>query len=484
MKLKSLMLGSVAAAGLSTAGFAADLGVLTSTDVCNELGFSGLMISSDTNCLQISGGVEYEFIWGDYETGGDAGLVINTPIGDYTGDDQDVPVGNDEQDWESTVEAWLKFVGTAPSDFGPASATIKLLSEDEEAEFNDEEDVGEGDFSSNVKIDEAFVSIGDSTVITAGKRGSIAVREDDEPFNLLGLFNSQAVDEGVWFADGDYLGGHVIQVTSDLGNGLSVAVGLENLDGGNTDLDDEDNIDDDLATENDDETFLGESGIDDEGTLVGVVQYAGSNLTAHITGAAIGILDGEVEQWAMHAGATGTFDTFKVRGAVGYNGIEDFGVNDGETIDIWNALLSAQASFDMFTIAASGEYSYSELTDREGYGFGGSVGATVTEGVAINLGGRYFSVDDIDGDLDETESWQVAAQLVAELAETIKVTGELGVYGGEFVEENDFIDEDQVYYGAAELAWEPGGGFSSAVRGEAYSSDAYKFVFKAAKTFE
>ncbi len=30
MKLKSLILGSVAAAGLSTAGFAADLGVLTS----------------------------------------------------------------------------------------------------------------------------------------------------------------------------------------------------------------------------------------------------------------------------------------------------------------------------------------------------------------------------------------------------------------------------------------------------------------------
>ena len=29
MKLKSLILGSVAAAGLSTAGFAADLGVLT-----------------------------------------------------------------------------------------------------------------------------------------------------------------------------------------------------------------------------------------------------------------------------------------------------------------------------------------------------------------------------------------------------------------------------------------------------------------------
>ena len=46
MKIRSLVLGSVAAAGLSTAGFAADLGVLTSLDVCDNLGLSGLTISS------------------------------------------------------------------------------------------------------------------------------------------------------------------------------------------------------------------------------------------------------------------------------------------------------------------------------------------------------------------------------------------------------------------------------------------------------
>jgi hypothetical protein len=472
MKLKSLILGSVAAAGLSTAGYAADLGVLTSLDVCDALGLSGLTISSETNCLQISGGVEYEFVWGDYTADADGdgvadetGLPVATPIGIYTGDDQDVPVGDDLQDWESHIEVWLQFVGTASSDFGPASVHVKLLNEDLDAETYGEIQYVTPD--DDVNIDEAYVSIGDTTVIMAGKKGSIAVEDDDEPFNFLGLFNSQAVDEGVWFAEGDFLGGHVIQVVSDLGNGVSVAAGLENLEG--TD------------------GFAG--GVDDEGTFVGVVQYAGSNVTAHLTGAAIGILDGEVEQWAMHAGATGTFDMFKIRGAVGYNGIEDFAAAAvGEYIDIWNALLTAEASFDMFTLAVSGEYAYSELTDREGYGFGASIGAAVTEGVSINLGGRYFSADDIDdigADVaDEADSWQVAAQLVADLAETIKVTGELGVYGGEFVEENGFIDEDNVYYGAAELAWEPGGGFSSSVRGEVYNTDAYKVTFKAAKTFE
>ena len=59
MNIRNLLLGSVAAAGLSTGAYAADLGVLTSLDVCDALGLSGLTISSDTNCLQITGEVKY-----------------------------------------------------------------------------------------------------------------------------------------------------------------------------------------------------------------------------------------------------------------------------------------------------------------------------------------------------------------------------------------------------------------------------------------
>ncbi len=53
MNIRSLLLGSVAVAGLTTAGYAADLGVVTSLDVCDELGLSGLTISSDDTCLII-----------------------------------------------------------------------------------------------------------------------------------------------------------------------------------------------------------------------------------------------------------------------------------------------------------------------------------------------------------------------------------------------------------------------------------------------
>jgi hypothetical protein len=108
MKIRSLLLGSVAAAGLSTGGaYAADLGVLTSLDVCDALGLSGLTISSDTNCLQITGEVKYKFTWGDYR---------DDALGVATANDWDTVFpphsygvtfdgGNGANDWESRFDA-------------------------------------------------------------------------------------------------------------------------------------------------------------------------------------------------------------------------------------------------------------------------------------------------------------------------------------------------------------------------------------------
>lgn len=460
MKLKSLILGSVAAAGLSTAGYAADLGVLTSLDVCDALGLSGLTISSDTNCLQISGEVKYEFNWGDYRgsyTVANTHDSENTLSKPFTIDDNDGAAGT-EHDWESQVDAWLKFVGTADSDFGAAKAVIKLKAVNEtrvqnEVEIASDDDTGAspvGGINQDKglwKIDEAYVSVGDSTVIMAGKKGSIANFGDDEPFNFLALFGSEAVDKGVAYdidlAGGNALtdfdtGGAVIQVTSDLGNGVSASLGLENLDDGKTQW---------------------------AGTLVGVLAYAGEGVTAHITGLAGGILDGTVDAYAMHAGVTATFDMFKVRAALAAN--NDTATNNST----WNGLVSAQGTFDMFTIAISGEAAGATGMNTN-YGIGGSIGATVTDGVSINIGGRYY-----DNQNGGSDGYQVAAQLVAAVTEAIKLTGEIGVYGNSTANTSDF-------YGAAELAWAPGGGFTSSIKGEAHQNGAYKVTFKAAKAFQ
>jgi len=471
MKLKSLILGSVAAAGLSTAGFAADLGVLTSLDVCDALGLSGLTISSDTNCLQLSGGVSYEFNWGDFRT---EGYVARTFDGN-----RNIGVDDGATDWNSKVEAWLKAVGTADSDFGPAKAVIKIKEVDftrvhrNAAGVVGVDDDGEQD---GLYIDEAYVAIGDTTVIMAGKKGSIANLDDDAPFNFLGLFNSDAIDGKGVGVDGDttYLGGHVIQVVSDLGNGVNVGVALENL--------------------NLDSHAFDVTKTDRHGTAVGVLSYAGEGITAHITGAAIGILDGTVDSWFVHAGATGTFDAFKVRGAVAYWDHFRYGDQGGKfsgpapvlghDIDVLNALVSVEGTFDLFKLALSGEVANTRNnttgTNTTDYGVGGSIGVTVTEGVAINLGARYFF-----DDLADESTTQVAAQIVAAVTETIKVTGEIGGYFGSAIANNNAaFANDSVFYGAAELAWAPGGGFTSSVTGEVNSESAYKVTFKAAKSFE
>ncbi|ODT75858.1 MAG: hypothetical protein ABS76_32695 [Pelagibacterium sp. SCN 64-44] len=495
MKLKSLILGSVAAAGLSTAGFAADLGVLTSLDVCDALGISGLTISSADNCLAISGKVSYEFNWGDYNANWlvpaagpglvvtnagnrnvidngvstaapaqegswairDAGGVLAGTLNQTTAPTQaeidavapggtavqviaPVPavVGGLDNDWGSKVESWLKFVGTASSDFGPASATIKIKNVDQWTVTNEQPAVAGGDHTGgNIVIDEAFVSVGDTTTIMAGKKGSIANKDDDEPFNWLGLFQSDAVDKGVnWVKDAPKTGGHVIQIVSSLGNGVTVKGGLEDLNG--------------------------------RGTAVGVIEYAGEGITAHVTGAAGDILDGTVNNWGIHAGFTGTFDAFKVR-AAGAFGSTAAGSN------YYNVLGSAQATFDMFTIALSGEASGGTGLNSQ-VGVGGSVGATVTEGVKINLGARWF---DENTAAVNTETYQIAAQLVAAVTETISLTGEVGVYGT-----NKVAPAATDFYGKAELAWKPGGSFESSVGAEVHQNGAYKVTFKASKEFK
>jgi hypothetical protein len=453
MKLKSLILGSVAAAGLSTAGFAADLGVLTSLDVCDSLGISGLTISSSDNCLQITGGVTYEFNWGDYNG---SAWAVNSNAGGLAADNVSIPDNDDvaglDNDWSSKVESWLKFVGTASSDFGPASATIKLKNESESVVQNEVETTAE---SYAVVIDEAFVSIGDTTTIMAGKKGSIANFGDDVPLNFLGLFNSENVDTGVLYPKNSIrTGGHVIQVVSQVADGITLKAGLENLDStasvGNN-------------------GFTAETAAASAGTLVGVIEYAGNGITAHATGLVAGVLDGVVDNWGFHAGFTGTFDNFTVVGAGAY------GYDVASTNSYWNVLGSAKATFDIFEIALSAEANDGTAAPSQ-FGVGGSIGATVTEGVKLNLGARWF---DEDTTAANDETLQIAAQIVAAVSETITLTGEVGMYST-----NEAVATQSDLYGSAQLAWAPGGGFTSSIKGQVHSTGAYKVTFKAAKEFK
>jgi hypothetical protein len=410
MKIRSLLLGSVAAAGLASSGFAADLGVVTSLDVCDELGISGLTISSDDNCLVIDGGVSMEYSIGDFlpaQSISDLDVVLGVNPADIN-----VPDAGGVIDSALDIDAWLRFVATADSDFGPAKATIKLLSEN----LSTTPDPA-------VLLDEAWVSIGDTTVLMAGHKGSIFNDGDDKPLNYLGLFTSSKVDVGVGFRSAvPATGGNVIQVVSNLGNGVSIGGAIENL----------------------------QSGTPAPITGVGVISYAGDGLSGHASFAV-----DQNSDWKVHTGFTGTWDPVSVVGA--------FAADSGGW---WNALGSASATFDMFTLAVSGE-----ATSGGEWGVGGSVSATVSEGVTVNLGSRWF--DDTAG---PGGAWQVEGGVSAAVTETITLTAAVGAIDG--------VSSPTIFYGKAGLAWAPGGGFTASVEGYANSDGGYKGTFKAAKTIK
>jgi hypothetical protein len=428
MKIRSVLLGTAAIAGLTTAGYAADLGVVTSLDVCDSLSISGLTISSDDNCLQISGNISFEYDYGNYNDLNNDQAILYGPF-ERTRDGgpsnykfaTTLLGGTHRNDSAVDLDLWLKFVATADSDFGPATATLKLVNNN-------------WNFSgtTTIAIKEAWVGVGDTTKLMAGYKGSIFNNGDDTPLNYLGLFNSSQVSTGVGFYDSVGTGGMSIQVTSDLGNGLMIGGGIENLN-------------------------TPHSGFPHV-TTVGVLSYSGDGLTAHVSGA----FD-QHQDWNIHAGFTGTFDKVKVVGAIAAD--NDYGSKAGIW---WNALGSVSIDLDMFTLAGS-----VEATSVNEWGAGASLTATVSDGVKLNVGGRYFT---------NTASGiyiaQVEAGVSAAVTEAITLSGSIGAY-----QDNDpGADYASDFYGKGQLSWNPKGGFASSASLEVHSSGAYKAVFKASKS--
>ena len=401
--------------------FAADLDVLTTLDVCDSLGISGLTLSSSRNCLKISGEVEYTFTWGDYDA--DHTIIDNL---EYAGD-VDVFIGDDAEDWESTAEFSLTFDTTAASDFGPVRGVITLEGTHETVV----EDLVVDNETDEVVIDEAYVAVGDSTVIMAGMKGSIAATGNDTSFTFQELFNEDEASGVGYNSDATNTdidtGGHVIQIEADLGNGLQVRGGLEDLD--------------------------------DRGTLVGVLVYESDAIDGHVTLLVDEVLTGVAKDWAIHAGMTADFDDFRVRAALAAN-------NDGW----WNGLLTADAEFDIFTIAAG-----AEMTSEQEFGIAGSVAAEVAEGVVINLGSRALREADSDLAIDTAIEGEI------DLTETIVL-----IAGGGYIHESD--DPNGLTYGRVTLEWTPGGDFETELTGRVHSRPGtdlgYELIVGATQSFQ
>ncbi|WP_196259063.1 porin [Pelagibacterium limicola] len=453
MKLKSLLLGSAAAVALTSGAFAADpRASFVSLDVCDAYGITGLTIASSDTCLKISGHVEYEFRIGDYGPGvpwyfayGDGGGIESIDDNDGT------------TDWRSRLEALLRFEATTQTDAGAAKAVLVLRERQRSGGG-----VDAGDTGHNVRFEQAYVSFGDTTVLMAGMKGSIGKFGSDEPYNYLGLFNSSKVDTGVDWKFGDLIrtGGTSIQVTTEFGDGISAGIGLENIN-----------------------RWTAPGGFNvittdaRAGTLVGFVEAKGAWGEAHLTVLADDALNSFANAvWGFHAGATAKFDQFALTAALSGNSQEYF-----------NGLISGQATFDLFTIAASAEFASVGAgnpsgpgVDVTGLGFGGSVGFQATDTVKINLGARYWDWDSGDAVAAGTEVWQIALGASFEVSDGLTVDGAVGYKtAGTFAA----LPDDGAFYGELGVAYKPGGGFETGAGLEVNSYGAYKLKFNAKKTF-
>ena len=392
--------------------------------------------------------------------------------------------GGQNLDWETRTRAWLKVVASSSTDIGRAAAVIGLRQVDEWRTRN----VGQsnlvgvppvpsavvgGDHTNGVRIDEAYVSIGDATVLNIGLRrvgigngGSVANSGDDAPYSYL--FMSDKIDGGGILIDNDdrRFGGTSIQVQTDLGNGFNAAVGLENManEQGAAFADPAGLI----PVGNDSTLAQFRSRPDRAGTLIGVLQYQGDGLTAHVTGVAHGVMDAAVDAFAVHAGVTGTFDMITVRAAAGYDSnFKYLGYS------VATALASAKATFDMFTIAVSGEVAnYAGGTD---VGAGANVAFAVSDGVSINVDGAWFHRDAHGAPFGNAASdhYRLAAGVSAAVTETITLTGSVGGYFG----------ATQGMFGKAGVAWAPGGGTTAGASIEVHDNGGYRGEVTAGKTF-
>lgn len=402
MKLKSLLLGSAAALALSTGAQAADpIANFVSLGVCDAYGISGLTIESDDTCLKISGKVDYEY------------RITNI---DGLGTFYDTGHG---------VEWQLLFEATTQTDAGAAKAVLRL------------NDVP-GTNGADVRIERAYVSFGDTTVLTAGRIGSLfsttildqTYGSRHEDFIDFWNFDNYDIDKGD-LNNTVRTGGMGIQIESLIADGFSVLVALEDLEDRGPGL--------------------------DSGTFGLGVAYDANGISAE-AGVLFGDLYDNVAGYDpinFYLNASADFDNFTVRGG--------FVADDSGD---WIASIGADAAFDMFSIKAD------VLFDEPGnWTIAGEGSFAATDTIDVFIGAAYT---DVAGFAD---TWTIYGGAEFGVTENISARAQIG-----YIENAALVLAD-VVYGEVGLSYAPGGGFKSSLDLTATDRGDYQVTFSAEKSF-
>jgi len=470
MKIKSLLLGSVAAMGLSAgAAFAADVPMVMSLGLCDGFGVwnpEKPNYEGDTHCVRVDGGASIESSWGNYR--GSTALTTSTYSYNATTASIAAPDGaaGTELDWESKVEGWMRWVGIANASTGPVAAVIKFKGVEQQQVRNETTAAtrtigtggnlltfwGGGDDTFGVILDEAYgqALIGENLWIAGGKKSSIRNVGDDTGFTAQKLYMEDLAggSDGVYWSAATRAnimdGGHVFQASLDAGNGLVLKASLEGITGPLNNL------------------AGAAPATGGEGTVYGVLEYTGGNFVGHATVAAGGILDGTIESVAAHMAGTLTLDMVKLRAAAA--------VDSTAGVFSYNALASGQLVVNDLTFALTGEVAQFGGAALE-YGAGASVSYAVSSAVTLVAAGRFY---DPDSGVGNDEFWHGLGKIVWDATDTLTLTAEGGAQGS--------FAGTTVFYGTGTIGFDAGGTFTASASATGYSNGAFKGTLKVADT--
>lgn len=406
MNKLAVLAAAAIGAGLSLPAYAADAGgsEFVALDVCNALGVLGLTFSSDDTCLSISGEVEYEY---EFKVDGVTG-------------DQEI---TSEVDWELAFEAMTQ------TDAGIATAAIIFAPEDP------------ADPNSAVEIAEAYVSFGDTTLLTAGLTSSIF--EVSEEQLILDEVELDEIDDS-----------HVIQLVSLLDGGAYFGIGAEDL--------------------NNDGALGAFAGYDNDGLTANIGAFVYNLYDVLDTGAPAewnlyGDILAEYDSTELFAAFVAAHNRFDAVSSIGVD-IDDMflkaalGAGYDEPTDVWAYSLGLGFEVDIFDVEV--RFITEEWVDLA---IEAEFVAELTDDLEVELAAEFEDVrtdSDAEGTLTATvalaENWEAEAWVGLKY-EAVATTTIYGAGGG--------------------LTYEPGGDFEVSTSLEGWSNGDMVVGFEAAKAF-
>lgn len=311
----------------------------------------------------------------------------------------------------------------------------------------------------DIKLTDAYASIGDEVSLTAGIRdrrwGSIADIKNLEQFwagdvvqtgQLLGaaqMFDWVSVPQ---------LGGHVIQVEAKASGTVTLAGALEALE--------------------------------NSGTAIALARIEDENFNAYAAVLASGFLSGKDPWTAFNAGARADFGETQIfvhaTGAWRQNGPEskwqatavvDHALGQGGLVGTAAAYSIADtflACSSMICTTAVGK----QVTTATGI----SAYAYLSSSIRLELGGQVGSAH---GLVAAQNFGSLATRLVLHPTDTLEASAEVGTIWQEYLPGMAWQDS----YVKGKVAWKPGGGVKTSLEGMVQENGAYRYTFQAEKRF-